>query len=352
MTTDLVRRWEPLASVLQRPLLSDATRLAISLQADGGVRRFDVSDASNPLGRVQANGVGRYCRWMVTDDALVIVRPDGNFVARPRPASLPNNGGDAYRTAFSFSAADADLIVLSGDKTTHVLRVTASDVHAQALPLAVRCVCGLAGEGDAYALYGQSPRTADGEPGVAVVVQIVGDRYTAEPVAAGGRTALESVVAVLRSVPQPVLVGAEVPAAPQPEDFERLTTPLRSDHDTFTVLRAGAEQVATVSNARFVAAGGAPGQERAYFQKHQSSAATSPWAVLLSVDAAGSVRSHELVGLGIRSTVSQLQFDPLVGWIGIAAEHGDTREHRFLLSQEGTFWNTVAFAPESQGELS
>jgi hypothetical protein len=349
--TDHMLRYEFCASLLQQPLLqqpliSDGSRFTCALRPDGAVQMFDGYAAQSPLGCVLANGVGQHCRWLMTSNALVVVRQDGTFQAKPPPSGREPSGGDAYRTAFSFAAPNADLIVISADEVTHVVRVTAGGMDEHTLPVGVRCLCGVPSAEGGYTLFGQTPRTPDGDPGAARAVLVSEDRFRVEPVAVDAGASLECVAAAWSASGLTLLLGALTPAELQMQDVGRSSTPLRSDHDAYRVFSssgtAGSGLLARIDQCRFIAAGGPLGGERAYFQRHLSSRTPRTWATLLSVDGAGILREHELTGLMAASSVHQVQFDPLVGWIGIAALHDRQRTPRLLMSRDGESWSAVA----------
>lgn len=351
MGSERMKKYEACASLLRRPLVSDGGRFAYFLQPDGQLQVFDGRSAApfNPFRRIQASGVGQHCRWMLTDEALVVARPDRTFVAKRRPPELPWQGG--YRSVFSFGMPDGDLIVLSGDASTHVVHVGVADMDEHTMALGVRCFAGCGSGATEYTLFGQTPLSAGGGVGSPTVVSVTAAGFRVQRFPATPAVALESIVAALPAASAALLIGAQLPSPPGMESYDRLEFPLPTDHDAWWVLpyQSGA-LVGTpipVNEGQFIACGGPRGLERVFFQLDRKKLDPSQPATLISIDGRGTQTWHEVAGLSQRSSVSQIQFDPLVGWIGIAQEH-ESRDHYLLTSKDGMAWSAAVVGLESQ----
>ena len=180
-----MNKYEACAALLEYPLISNGVGYAYFLQPDGRVRTFDARNSSDHSGFrwIQANGVGNHCRWMLTDEALIVRRTDGTYIAKPRPADVPIEGGDSYRTAFSFCAADADVVVLSTNNRTFVVRVNGQSIEEETLALDVRCFYGCRANGSGYTLVGQTPRRTPNDYGLPMMVSIDGAGFSAKVLA-------------------------------------------------------------------------------------------------------------------------------------------------------------------------
>jgi hypothetical protein len=345
MTTNTLQSDEACALLLQRPLISDVSSTAYSVLPNGSVQAHAFFTAPNrPRMGVQANGVGLHCRWMLTDASLIIARPDRSFVAKPRPPGLPYTAG--YRNVFSFSTTHSDMIVLSGNVNTHVVCVHASGMDEHTLALGVRCFAGHGSNTNAYTLLGQTPRSANGDAGTPIAVSVTDTGFQARHLQAPAPVELESWVAVLPAAQSLLLVGAQRPPPPQMQDYEGLTTPLPADHEAWWVMRSQVEhsvgqwvgQPLAIRNARFVACAGARNQERAFFQIGGTGVTPGAQASLMSLDASGEQSLHHVSGLPEGSLVSHIQFDPLVGWLGIAQAQGTEHRGYVLRSRDGVAW--------------
>jgi hypothetical protein len=335
---------EASARLLQRPLISDVGQAAYSVLPDGRVEVHDFFQPP-PQGhhRIQAHGVGQFCRWMLTDEALIIARPDRSFITKPRPPELPYTAG--YRNVFSFSATHSDMLVLSGDANTYVVSVHASGIDEHTLALGVRCFAGHGPDARYYTLLGQTPRAADGAPGSAISVSVTDTGFRAQRVQAPAPLVLESIVAALPAGRGTLLFGAQQPAPPQMEDFEVSPNPMPADHDVWWTLPCHDGVLSgpptAIRDVCFVASAGPSGQERVYFQLTSSHPRADGQAVLLSIDASGHQALHPVANLPPQSTISHLQFDPLVQWLGIARGHA-TQQRYVLGSRDGLAWSALA----------
>jgi len=340
-------KYEAGAALLQYPLISDAARYAHFLQPDGRVRTFDARNFSDQSGfrRIQANGVGNHCRWMLTDEALIVRRMDGTYVAKPRPADLPFDGGDSYRTVFSFCVADADIIVLGTDHRTFAVRVNGQSIEEETLAIDARCFYGRRAKGSGYTLVGQGPRRTPNDYGLPMVVSVDGAGFTSKVLAPINETRLEAIVAILPTTAGPhLLVCAEAPPPPAMEDYEGSCVPAASDHDDFWLI-AQDESLSLASvrieNVRFVGCVGPQSHERVFFEsQRRGGRATdnSTQATMISVGEDGATMTHDIAGLDCHSSIRRIQFDPLVGWLGIADQHNATRDRYLLSSADGIAW--------------
>jgi hypothetical protein len=346
---------EASARLLQRPLISDVGQAAYSVLPDGRVEVHDFFKPP-PQGhrRIQANGVGQFCRWMLTDEALIIARPDRSFITKPRPPELPYTTG--YRNVFSFRTPHSDMLVLSGDANTYVVSVHASGIDEHTLALGVRCFAGHGPDARYYTLLGQTPRAAEDAPvatggdapGSAISVSVTDTGFRAQHVQTPPPLVLESIVAALPAGRGTLLIGAQQPAPRQMEDFEASPNPIPADHDVWWAMPCQdgvpSGPMTAIRDACFVACAGGLGQERVYFQLAAAHPQAEGQAVLLSIDASGHQALHPVANLPLLSTISHLQFDPLVQWLGIARGH--TTQQRFVLgSRDGLAWSALAVAP-------
>jgi hypothetical protein len=343
--------YETGALLLQRPLISDVSSFACSLLPDGRVQShaFFTPESKARQG-IQANGVGLHCRWMLTDEALIIARPDHSFVGKPRPPGLPYTAG--YRNVFSFSTAHSDLIVLSADVDTHVVCVHASGMDEHTLALGVRCFAGYGAHANAYTLLGQTPRDATGSAGSPITVSVTQTGFRAQHFQAPAQVELESLVAVLPGAKSNLLVGAQRPPPPQMEDYERLPTALPADHEAWWLMRSQAGNLlgppVAIRDATFVACAGPKNHERVYFQIEANRTTADTHATLMSVDTSGEQTVHPVVGLPLRSLVSQIQYDPLANWLGVAQENA-THNRYLLRSRDGVAWSAALVGPGVAG---
>ena len=339
-------KYETCAELLQYPLISDAVRSAHFFQPDGRVRTFDERNSSNQSSFrwIQANGVGNYCRWMLTDEALVVRRMDGTYVAKPRPADLPLEGGDIYRTVFSFCVADADIIVLNTDHRTFVLRVNGKNIEEETLALDARCFYGSRANGSGYTLVGQTPRRTPSDYGLPLVVSVDGVGVSAKVLKPSNEAKLEGIVAILPTAKSHLLVCAEAPPPPGMEDYEGSCIPIICDHDDFWLI-AQDESLnlapVRIENANFVGCVGPQDHEKVFFASQRRAGRTTDdiaQATMISVGQDGATMTHDIAGLDCRSSIRRIQFDPLVGWFGIADQHNATRDRYLLSSTDGITW--------------
>lgn len=340
-------KYEACAALLQYPLISDAGGYAHFLQPDGRVRTFDARSSSRSSSdqgifrRIQANGVGNHCRWMLTDEALIVRRMDGTYVAKPRPADLPFEGGDVYRIVFSFCADDADIIVLSTDHRTFVVRVNGQSIQEETLALDVRCFYGCRAKGSGYTLVGQTPRRTPSDYGLPMVVSVDGAEFTARVLAPINTPKLESIVAILPVAGSHLLVCAEAPPSPGMEDFEGNCFPGTCDHNDFWLIAQDQNlnhASVRIENAGFVGCVGPEGHERVFFESQKRWRPNSIQAAMSSVGEDGATMTHDIAGLDYHSSILRIQFDPLVGWFGIADQHNATRDRYLLSSVDGITW--------------
>ncbi len=334
-------KYEACAALLQYPLISDAARYAHFLLPDGRVRTFDAHNSSDQSGFrwIQANGAGNHCRWMLTDEALIVRRLDGTYVAKPRPADFPLEGGDIYRTVFSFYADDADIIVLSNNRRTFALRVNGQTIKEETLALDVRCLYGCRANESGYTLVGQSPRRTPSDYGLPMVVSVNGAKFAAKVLTPINETRLEAIVAILSAGGPHLLVCAEAPP-PSMEDYEGSGVPATSDHNNFWLIaQEDSLNPASVKieNARFIGCVGPQSDERVFFES-QKRRLNSTQAAMISVGEGGATVTHNIAGLDCHSSIRRIQFDPLVGWFGIADQHNATRDRYLLSSVDGITW--------------
>ncbi len=335
---------EASARLLQRPLISDVGQAAYSVLPDG---RVEVHDFFTPPPhghpRIQANGVGQFCRWMLTDEALIIARPDRSYIAKPRPPDLPYTTG--YRNVFSFHTTRSDMLVLSGDANTYVVSVQASGIDEHTLPLGVRCFAGHGPDAKYYTLLGQTPRAPDGAPGSAISVSVTDTGFRAQHVQAPAPLVWESIVTALPVGRGTLLIAAQQPAPPQMEDHDRSPNPIPADHNVWWAMPCQdgvpSDPPTAIRDACFVASAGPAYHERVYFQLAAGHPQAQGQAVLLSIDASGHQAFHPVANLPPASTVSHLQFDPLVQWLGIARGH-ETQQRFVLGSRDGLAWSALA----------
>lgn len=336
---------EASARLLQWPLISDVGQAAYSVLPDGRVEVHDFFKPP-PQGhrRIQSHGVGQFCRWMLTDEALIIARPDRSFITKPRPLELPYTTG--YRNVFSFQTTHSDMLVLSGDANTYVVSVHVSGIDEHTLALGVRCFAGHGPDARYYTLLGQTPRTADGTPGSAISVSVTDGGFCAQHVTAPAPLVLESIVAALPAGRGTLLIGAQQATPPQMEDFEASPNPIPADHSVWWTLPCHdgvlSGPLTAIREAWFVASAGPTGQERVYFQLaagHPQSQGQGQ-AVLLSIDASGHQALHPVANLPPASSISHLQFDPLGQWLGIARGHA-TQQRYVLGSRDGSAWSAL-----------
>lgn len=355
MALSLADKYSAWATLLQFPLISDAARLAHFLLPEPRIKTIEAGDVDG-LGRIRANGVGRHCRWMLTDEALVIVRPDDTFLAKAAPNDLGTYGGDCYRSVFSIETQDEDLIVLSGDINTHVVCVGATGMEEYTLKLDLRCFAGEGASADRCTLFGQTLRSNVGEPGAAVEVVVSSKGFRARRLDAINGVDLESIVGWLPGRESHLLIGAQAPRPAAMEDFEGSRSPLRSDHDTYHIVRClrevSAEPVARIDDARFIACAGSGNSRKAFFQlgrKRLPMDARS--SMLLCVDGSGLTSMHEVVGLPRASFIHQVQFDPLTGWFGIADAQTAERERYLFVSTDAQKWAADRVQLDHQGRV-
>ena len=295
-------KYETCAELLRYPLISDAARYAHFFQPDGRVRTFDATNSSDQSGFrwIQANGVGSYCRWMLTDEALIVRRMDGTYVTKPRPGDFPFDGGDSYRTVFSFCAADADIIVLGTDHRTFAVRVNGESIEEETLALDVRCFYGRHANGSGYTLVGQRPRRTPNDYGSPMVVAVDGAGFTAKVLAPINGTRLEAIVAILPTAGPHLLVCAEAPPPPAIEDYEGSCVPAASDHDSFWMI-AQDESLkrahVRIENARFVGCVGPQSHQRVFFESQRRWRHDNLQAAMISVGEDGATMTHDIAGL-------------------------------------------------------
>jgi hypothetical protein len=350
-----MNRHQDCAELLQYPLISDAARYAHVLLPDGRVRTFDARDpAPKPFRRIQANGVGNHCRWMLTDEALVVLRADGTYLAKPRPAELQFSGGDAYRTVFSFATRAADILVLSAHRRTFVVRVGGPALEEETLSLDGRCFDGCFLGAAGYMLVGQKRRTGEESPATPMVVSLQGEAVTATSLPSAINLRLDAVLAVLPAANSQLLVCAEAAPPPSMEDLEANDNLGASDHDHFWLIAQGEgrnDRAVRMENCRFLGRAGPHGGERAFLQLQEQGAerpSTATPAGMASIGADGAIARHEIAGLPRRSSVRRIQFDPRVGWFGIADEHSATRDRYMLSSLDGVAWRATRLLQEGK----
>lgn len=341
-------KYKTCAALLQYPLISDATRYAHFLLPDGRVRTFDARHSSDQSGfrRVQANGVGNHCRWMLTDEALIVRRMDGTYVAKPRPADLPFDGGDSYRIAFSFCVSDADIIVLSTSHRAFVVRVNGVSIEEEVLALDFRCFDGSRANESGYMLVGQTPRRTPDDYGLPLVMSVDGAGFSAKVLAPINEVRLETIVAILPAAGSHLLVCAEAPPSPAMEDYEGSCVPAASDHEDFWLIAQDENlnrAAVRIENARFVGCVGPQSHERVFFESQRRggrSTDNNTQATIISVDQEGVTMTYDIAGLDCRSSIRRIQFDPLVGWFGIADQHNAMRDRYLLSSADGVTWGS------------
>jgi hypothetical protein len=335
-------KYEHCANLLQYAVVSDAARFAHFVGADGSVRTFDTRSLSADASfrKIQANGVGDHCRWMLTDEALVVRFVDGSYAAKNRPADLRYEGGDNYRIVFSFCADGADLIVVSADRKTYVLRVSAGRIEEESLDVQARLFCGRATSPSDYLLFGQTQRPAPSGYGSPLVVAARGGDFTARVIPPPGQAKLEGVVAWVSVANRSVLICSEAPADARIEDFDRNRVPGASDHDRFFLIpedrRLGA-QARQLNAVLFIGTAGPNDGKIAYFQKRGVDG-RSKWASMACLGQDGALVDVNVEGLDARSTIRRIQYDPLVGWLGIADAHTEQRDRHLLSSRDGLAW--------------
>ena len=338
-------KYEICAALLQYPLIS-TSNYAHFIELGGQIRTFDANerDASNAFHKIQANGVGNHCRWMLTDEALIVRRADGSFVAKPRPAELPYESAIAYRAVFSFCSADSDFIVLSANRRIFIVRVNANNVEEEHLDIDVCCFSGYSTTESDYALFGQTPRPKTGGYGSPAMVEVKGSQSALRKLAPITGIKLESIIAMIPAPTTRFLVGAETPRPASMEDFDFGYRRFSDEYDQDRLWLFAQDQSLNIpplkmEDTRFVGCVGPKFQERAFFESKQKIAdGRNGQAMMISVKGDGSTTSHEIAGLDYKSSILRIQFDPLIGWFGIADQHNAVRDRYLLSSSDGNIW--------------
>jgi hypothetical protein len=176
------------------------------------------------------------------------------------------------------------------------------------------------------------------------MVSVDGAGFAAKVLAPSNEAKLEAIVAILPTAGPHLLVCAEAPPPPAMEDYEGSCVPAASDHDDFWLIAQDKSlNLASVriENARFVGCVGPQSHERVFFESQKRSGRAtdnSTQAAMISVGRDGATMMHDIAGLDCHSSIRRIQFDPLVGWFGIADQHNAMRDRYLLSSADGITW--------------
>lgn len=339
--SDLLRRT---AEALRSPLLCDASGLVYRLVADDqtvtAIDTCDHESGSDSCLLVQTSGIGIHCRWALTNKAMIVLFNDGTYWAKELPPGLLREGSDAYRSTFSFYAAeeDADVIVVCCTEEVFLLRVRNQVIEDETLRVAARCYCGYALGRNEYVLYGQTPRVAVQEPGLPLRIDIASTGFQARVLRFGYPGILESIVAHTLIDGRRWLVVGEYPKGFRMEDYDDgLLPPGASDHIAFVLIPEDAlDEYQRIGSPRFICAAGAP--DAGVFFQENGLRSQQEMAELLRLG--GNLAEERIIvqGLAKRSSIHRIEFDPAIGWFGIAELHNAERNRYLLRSSDGNRW--------------
>ncbi|MFG0233440.1 hypothetical protein [Achromobacter sp. 413638] len=334
-------KYDACAELLQFPLIGDSVRFTCVIDPARKVRIFDQQFTSPDVafGRVQTNGVGDFCRWMLTDVALIIRFLDGTYWEKERPEGL-FSGGSAYNRIFSFQAGSADIIVVCMSPTVFVLRVSNGVVEEESLSISAHLYCGFGSSDAEYFLFGQSLRSDLGESGQPLIVSAKADRFMVQDATLDVGASIEGIMAALACNHSATLICSESPPPLTMYDFEWDPSPGATDHENFWVVpwpKTGSVKPTRIEGVRYLGAGGVKGNQVSYFQD-QKNRHGSDVASMICISADGVPRYLNVQGLHRDSTIWKVQYDPLFGWLGVASEFSGTRDSHLMLSKDGLEW--------------
>lgn len=333
--------YEKCVELLQFPFFPDDWGGACFIDRDNTIKTFKPAAAfpNSGMKTIQKTGSGKFCRWMLTNESIVIRFLDGGYWIKERPSDLVD-GANNYARIFGIQLENADALIVGCKSGVIVLIAENGSVKERKYALDGHAFCGKTFGGLELVLFGQSRRvdlTKGGEP---LQMQLDRDGARLQRLHFDVPLQLEGVVA---SLGEKWLICSQFNPQLGWEDDGLEEEPLSYDHDSFWIVPQDAAGTATsrqstkIEDVYFVGAGGSDGNACAFF-KCLSRKPQSLFAHLICVAEDGVSRNVPIKGLTVESRVDFVQYDPSIGWVGVSSEFEDPYNTWLIRSQDGLDW--------------
>lgn len=332
---------EKSAALLAQPIIGDGQRFTYFLMPENQFLLLDTekNNSDTPLQRVEANGTGLFCDWMLTENFVIIRRKNGTYVSKGRPPVDTSFGAMAYSRVFGFSSDKEDFIIFSSEQATFVVRVGETSFSEETLILDAICYCGYASIDDDYCLLGQSLKSLE-VPAEAVNVTISSNRVKIEKIASVQplNVKVNAAIATFLINESRFIVYAKEQKSILPNDLKLKSTTLKSDHSEFLICELNKKEplFLELEDLAFVSCVGPFGKEAPFFCP--SSIKNQTGEMLFSVDSNLNIFTCKIEDAKVARSIANLIYDSRIGYLALIKSNESKEEHAFALSDNGDLW--------------